>query len=95
VTLPRMEYIKDTLGVLNSPNNGILIGIGRRPAGLEERGINDRTKQKRRCYQRRPDAPIARNRPTLTGAGGSARSGSAGVGSRGSRSAGEATPHLS
>jgi hypothetical protein len=46
VTLPRLEYIKDTLGVLNSPNNGILIGIGRRPAGLEERRIDDPAKQK-------------------------------------------------
>ena len=32
------------LGVLNSPNNGIL--IGRRPAGLEERRIDDPAKQK-------------------------------------------------
>jgi hypothetical protein len=35
VTLPRLKHIKDTLGVLNSPNNGILIGIGQRGGGSD------------------------------------------------------------
>jgi hypothetical protein len=46
VTLLRLKYVNDTLGVLNSPNNGILIGIGRRPVGLEKRRIDDCAKQK-------------------------------------------------
>jgi hypothetical protein len=73
VTLPRLKYIKDTLGVLNSPNNGILIGIGirRRPVGLEERRIDDRANRKRRRYRRRFWCTNAWNRPTSTGAGGS------------------------
>jgi hypothetical protein len=56
-TLLRLKYIKDTLGVLNSPNNGILIRIGRQPAGPEKRGVDDSAKQKRRCCQRRSGAP--------------------------------------
>ena len=38
-TLLRLKYIKDTLGVLNSPNNGILIGIGRRPPALRNAAL--------------------------------------------------------
>jgi hypothetical protein len=38
-TLPQRKYIKDTLGVLNSPNNGILIGISRHPPALRNAAL--------------------------------------------------------
>jgi hypothetical protein len=51
--------------------------------------------RKRRCYQRRSGAPTRGTGPLRLALAGATRSGSAGVGSLGSRSAGEATPHLS
>jgi hypothetical protein len=50
---------------------------------------------KRRCYQRRSGAPTRGTGPLRLALAGATRSGSAGVGSPGSRSAGEATPHPS
>ena len=97
VTLPRLKYI-DTLGILKSPNNGILIGIGigRRPDGLEERRIDDRAKQKTAplpapflVHLRVEPARFDwrwRERPALALLAWEAL---------GSRSADEATPHLS
>jgi hypothetical protein len=55
----------------------------------------DGAKQKRRCYQRRSGALTRGTGPLRLALAGATRSGSAGVGSRGSRSAGEATPHPS
>ena len=55
----------------------------------------DGAKQKRRCYQRRSGAPTRGTGPLRLALAGATRSGSAGVGSHGSRSAGEATPHSS
>jgi hypothetical protein len=52
-------------------------------------------KQKRRCYQRRSGAPTRGTGPLRLALAGATRSGPAGVGSRGSRSASEATPHPS
>ena len=52
----------------------------------------DGANQKRRCYQRRSGAPTRGTGPLRLALAGATRSGSAGVGSRGSRSAGDATP---
>jgi hypothetical protein len=49
--------------------------------------------RKRRCYQRRSGAPTRGTGPLRLALAGATRSGSAGVGSPGSRSVGEATPH--
>jgi hypothetical protein len=55
----------------------------------------DGGKQKRRCYQRRSGAPTRGTGPLRLALAGATRSGSAGVGSPGSRSGGEATPRPS
>src|ERR1700688_2367611 len=52
-------------------------------------------KRKRRCCQRRSGAPTRGTGPLRLALAGATRSGSAGVGRHGSRSADEATPHPS
>src|ERR1700730_16422230 len=63
------------------------------PAELSKAGMVPN--RKRRCYQRRCGAPTRGTGPLRLALAGATRSGSAGVGSPGSRSAGEATPHPS
>src|ERR1700738_4783656 len=65
------------------------------PAGKHRAERRDGAKQKRRCYQRRSGAPTRGTGPLRLALAGATRSGSAGVGSLGSRSASEATPRPS
>src|SRR6267378_49047 len=63
------------------------------PAELSKAGMVPN--RKRRCYQRRSGAPTRGTGPLRLALAGATRSGSAGVGSPSSRSAGEATPRSS